>query len=235
MLLGIQYGSRRFTRDIDFSTPTLFANVDEGSLRSEIDRALAETVEALNYQLDCRIQAWRIQPSRKGTFPTLHATIGYAVIGTPEHRRLQKGQAPEALPLDYSFNETAPFVDMLACDDGKGVRTYGLTTLVAEKYRAVLQQPERDRSRGQDVYDLHHLLNEENGLREINRAELLQTIIEKSASRNVLVNRESLRMPEVMERTRAPYQSLAADVTDLPDFATAYADVRTFYESLPWK
>ena len=234
MLLGIVHGSSRFTKDVDFSTPQHFGDMDEGALRGALEEALVAAVERLGYGLDCRIQRWNVNPERGGTTPTLQVNIGYALVGSPAHRRLQKLQATDILPLDYSFNETAPFVDLLACDEGRCVQTYDLHTLIAEKYRALLQQESRNRVRGQDVYDLHFLLTQEADTFVLDRQSVLDILREKAAARNIDSHRAALRDENLQERARDSYAGLEFDADRLPAYEEAFGVVRAFYEALPW-
>lgn len=238
ILLAIRYRSSRFTRDVDFSTTSTYADFNRDSFNNEISKQLTHAVEALDYALDCKIQSSELRPrDENSTFPTLKLKIGYAYKNNSrEHKRLLAGQAPNIVELDYSFNEPAPTPDFLSIGDGATICAYTYADLIAEKFRAVLQQPIRKRYRRQDVYDLFLLLEKFplHDQEEIQR--VLQSLLISAQSRQVSVHAKSMQNPEVRSMSQHDYETLAAEIDeDLPDFDVAYDTVREFYESLPWR
>ncbi|WP_271190539.1 nucleotidyl transferase AbiEii/AbiGii toxin family protein, partial [Dactylosporangium matsuzakiense] len=113
------------------------------------------------------------------------------------------------------------------------VRAFTLGELIAEKLRALLQQPIRNRNRRQDVYDIA-LLIDENPLGDALRVKILETLIEKCRSRRIEPTRESIDDPEVARRAQRDWETLRLEVSDLPPFEERFAAVREFYRSLPW-
>ena len=58
ILLAIRYKSHRFTTDIDFSTERpRGGEITEYGVRKSLDSSLAQIVEELDYDLDCREQS----------------------------------------------------------------------------------------------------------------------------------------------------------------------------------
>ena len=56
ILLAIRYKSHRFTTDIDFSTEKpRGGEITEDGVRKSLDSSLAQMVEELDYDLDCRV------------------------------------------------------------------------------------------------------------------------------------------------------------------------------------
>jgi predicted nucleotidyltransferase component of viral defense system len=113
------------------------------------------------------------------------------------------------------------------------ILVYSLNDLVAEKFRALLQQVTRDRYRRQDVFDLYYLICHAD-VANIPKDLLLQTFIEKCESRGIKPNQGSLEDDEVRRRASSEWETLAREVENLPDFDTAYSEVIELYRSLPW-
>lgn len=239
ILMAIRYETGRFTKDIDFSTTAHYRDFQAGQAEflSALDAAIQKTVNVLGYQLDCRRQSTKLEPKRDGgNFQTLHISIGYAYIGSSEHRKLAALQAPKTVQVDYSFNEQIHDMDLLSVENGDiALRVYGELTQVAEKLRATLQQAERNRARGQDIYDLFHLFTKYPITDEERKAALLETLKEKALSRGIVAEKSSMANPEIKKRSASRYANLKDTVErELPDFEEAYACVQRFYESLPW-
>ncbi|MGX2042278.1 nucleotidyl transferase AbiEii/AbiGii toxin family protein (plasmid) [Methylocaldum sp. MU1018] len=161
VLLALSYSSPRYTKDIDFSTAIKRPDFDLEDFRRQLEASLIDTVETLGYGLDCRIQSCEQNPkSEDATFPTIQVSIGYAYKGTPAHKRLQAGSSPEVIRIDYSLNEPVEETELFELEEGSLIRAYSFVEMVAEKFRALLQQEVRNRIRRQDIYDLHYVLKE---------------------------------------------------------------------------
>lgn len=237
ILLAMRYGSPRFTRDVDFSTPLKLGEVTKEEIKQRMDSALRLTVEQLDYGLDCRVQRCEVHPANKPkpTFPCIELRIGYAPKGTPMHKRLLQGQCPQAVSIDYSLNEAVEEADTLSLGEGDGtLRVYSLVEVVAEKLRALLQQKERNRYRRQDVYDLARLVDQLTGPGLKGR--VLHSLRRKCRARGIEPGADSLDDPEIRRRAEAEYLTLKDDVPGiLPGFDVSYAAVQAFYHSLPWE
>lgn len=237
ILLALQYAGDRFTRDIDFSTSSTQAELSVESVKEELDQALVTAVEQLDYGLDCRIQSYELRPpGTEASWPTLTITIGYAPKLEPRrHRHLLRGQATDVLSLDLSYNEVVTALEFIDIPGGSQIRASSLTDLVAEKYRAMIQQPIRHRARRQDAYDLYRLLSQADLQPAETRRRVLAALRAKSSSRGIAVDRDSLRNPDVIARSQTEYPLLKAEISsELPAFEQAYGAVRAYYESLPW-
>lgn len=237
VLLALSYNSPRYTKDIDFSTAIKRSEFDLTDFRRQLEESLIDAVETLGYGLDCRIQSCTQNPkSEDATFPTIQVSIGYASKGTPAHRRLQAGGAADVVRIDYSLNEPVEETDLYELEEGSVIRTYSLVEMVAEKFRALLQQEQRNRVRRQDIYDLYYVLND-HPLRGDPRTQerILERLLEKSRIRDLPVNPEAMSNPEIRRRSEAEYLKLASEIEgNLPPFAQVYDFVETFYRSLPW-
>ena len=237
ILLALQYQGDRFTRDIDFSTGKTVPEMSVDGVVEELTAALSLQVQMLNYGLDCRIQGYELKPPGENrTWPTLQLRIGYAPMADPaRHRRLLNGKSPAVLALDLSYNEVITAVELVSIPGGAQVQAYALPDLIAEKLRAMLQQPSRHRNRRQDVYDLYRLLSRSEVQEGAFQTAVLQALKAKSTARNLVVNRESIADPEVRRRSERDYAHLRAEIaSELPEFEQAYVAVRAYYEHLPW-
>jgi len=239
ILMALAYGSARYTKDIDFSQVQKYKTGDEAILLNEFSQALTDVVEEVDYGLDCRIQSHSLQPPSKKnpTFPTLTVKVGYAYkYDVRNHRRLLEKNATSIVELDFSFNESTQSADTFDISSGHELLTYSLPDLVAEKYRALLQQEERNRYRRQDVYDLHYLIEHKSETLANKRSEILNTLKQSAASKNLEIARESMGSANIIRRTAQEYDLLEAELPSgaLPKFDVAYETVKHFYESLPW-
>lgn len=235
ILLALRYDSTRHTTDLDFSNSGPYSRERGQSVLDALKATLPVAVEELGYDLDCRLQSHDVQPSPDHTYVNLEMRIGYAAKGTRAHFRLMRCQAPAAVSIDYNFLEGVPEPELIEIGDGGTLRVYGLTTLIAEKYRAMLQQTSRNRVRRQDVYDLNYLLGRSDLPDPRDRSRMLEVLISKCEERGITPTRGSMSSEDVYRRTQAEYANLAAEVEGpLPDFDVSFRRVRQFYEGLPW-
>lgn len=237
ILMALHYRSERYTSDVDFSTPDPFTEEAENIFREELGRALALAPESLEYNLACRIQSFRVDPGRDKTFVTLRLKIGYAEPGTSSYKRLEAGQSSQTVGLDYSFRESIPELEVVELTQDGELQVYGLSTLVAEKLRALLQQPIRDRGRRQDIYDLHFLIEAQPVLQlAVTKTQILRDLMLKCAERDILAKADSFDAPEIRRRAAEEYDTLAEELPEggLPPFETSFTAVADLYRNLPW-
>ena len=237
ILLGLAYGSPRQTTDIDL-TAAFDADGDiDDRIRTLLDSALPRTAASLGYaDLVLRTQSARGRPNHifpEAEFPALKLKIAYARRGTNEERALNEGTAPSVIDVDISFNEPLNHVQILELTGGQELYAYGVIDLVAEKYRALLQQIPRNRYRRQDVYDIDMLLP---GILadEIAPAEILEALLNKCSARRLKPNRRSLDNAQVKNRASRDWNTMELELDELPKFEDCYERVATFYRSLPW-
>ena len=158
ILMGLAYDSPRQTIDIDLTT-LLAPEGDVGdTVRKLLDSMFPLAAAALGYAgLIVKTHSVKPQPKAKfpdAKFPALKLKIASAKRGTTQEKALQEGKAPVVIAVDISFNEPLLQIQVLELTGGQELRAYGLVDLIAEKYRAILQQVPRKRYRPQDVYDL---------------------------------------------------------------------------------
>lgn len=239
ILMALCYDSSRFTRDIDLSQKERYKQGDEDRLLSELGSAIQETVNEFDYGLDCRIQSYELRPrsEKNPTFPTLNVKVGYAYYyDKRSHQRLIGGNASTVIEIDFSFNETTKSAEEVSISEGHTLLRYSVIDLVAEKFRALLQQEERNRYRRQDIHDLYYLLKKIPTEIDAIKPQIYQALIASSLSKQLVINKKSMNESSIRDRTKYEYNQLKLEVADkdLVDFDEAYDAVMQFYESFPW-
>lgn len=237
VLLAIRYGTGRLTKDIDLSTALKAEEFDQEKVLTLLTNSLALAVEELDYGLDCKIQSSRLDPKHipNPTFPCLSISIGHAYKGSPKHKKLMSGQSSTVVTIDYSINEQVPNLENLIVSESTNLIAYTLLDIIAEKYRALLQQKSRRRARRQDVFDLNILLQSPTVYSETDKHTILSSLKLKSESRDIFPKREDIRSAELIERAKSEYLTLEQEVSaKLPDFDSSYETIAKFYEELPW-
>jgi predicted nucleotidyltransferase component of viral defense system len=229
MLLGIRYNSDRFTEDIDFSTSKKYSEIDN------------EAFDELPYGIKCLVQSLKVQPKKyieSATFPSLKLKVGYAHTSNDRNiSRLNAKNCTNTVKIDYSFNEVTHKIDDLIIDDEEGILAYGFEDLFAEKLRSIHQQVVRNRSRRQDIYDLHYLIKNTEPPSEEEKMNILRFLFDKSQERlpDGMLHINSLEDEDIKKCSSEDYHLLAAEIEgELPNFEDAYAVVNDFYKSLPW-
>jgi len=237
-LMALGFSSDRLTSDVDF---TAMADPEgfEEAMTADLNRLMPRAAIQLGYlDLICRVQSVRKMPKSRNfadhAFPALLVRIGSAKRDTPEARRLDAGAAPRVLDVEISFRDHVYSSQSLQlAQAGVAVRAFSLHELLAEKFRALLQQPIRNRFRRQDVYDIAFLIAR-HALDDEDRAIIHRTLIEKCATRHITPTAASLVDPEVRRRAEADWESLGLEVEDLPAFAACFDRVAELYAALPW-
>ena len=239
ILMGVVYESPRQTGDIDFTTiidpqPGIAEEISE-ALNGNFPRAAAE----LGYpDLMCRVQSFRYFPKGE-TFPKFEGPavkmgIGYARRGSPQEKHFHAGKAPKKLEVDISFREPVGAIQIVKHRTAAATfRAYSLLDLMAEKFRALLQQEKRNRFRRQDIYDLDALLTAFT-LDADEQQRLLAILREKSAARQITPTQDALEHPETIRRAKEDWNSLELELGGVPDFDECFTRVNGFYRALPW-
>lgn len=240
-LMAIAFGSKRVTGDVDF-TVTAQHNEFADMFEPMLDEALQRASSVLGYtDLICKVQSCHKEPSKTkfdentANAPALKLNIGIAQRNTPQAERLAQNQSAHVLSLDLSFKEPVTTSLPLQLEETKlTIQAYTLEEIIAEKLRATLQQVVRNRSRRQDIYDIHWLL-ENFEITDGQRATIHAALIVKGEARDLPTNASSMDNPEVKERSSRDWASMKIEIGKaLPDFEETYAQVNTFYKSLPW-
>ncbi|MCB9958933.1 MAG: nucleotidyl transferase AbiEii/AbiGii toxin family protein [Rhodospirillaceae bacterium] len=239
ILMGVAYHSLRQTADVDFTT-TLPANQDSfveisNGLATSLPRAAAE----LGYpDLVCQVQSHKFYPTPE-TFdcargPALRVKIAYARRGSSQAQKIPNGNCPDVLSIDISFREPVGAIQILKLGQASGqIAAYSLADLLAEKLRALLQQPIRKRNRRQDIYDIASLIGRF-PIGKPERSQIHKLLLRKCAARDLTPTATSLSESEVRERAGRDWHTLRLEIGEVPDFDACFARVEEFYKSLPW-
>lgn len=235
-LLGIRHASKRYTKDVDFSTDLKFKDFNEQKFREELNDSLISAAGELGYTFRCWVQRTEIEPNPNGTFPTLRVNVGYANYTNPKEKKfIDSENSPKVLKIDYSFNEATYNPEVINLSDESSIIAYSIIDIVAEKIRSVLQQAARDRNREQDIYDLNFIIGEVKFDDEA-KFNILQTLIKKSVGKEIdaYLNSGGLDQDDIKSRSKERYPRLSETVPDLLDFEESYETVNNFFKSLPW-
>lgn len=237
ILMGLAYDSPRQTTDIDLTTALAVGGGVGDEVRKLLDSEFPRAAAALGYA-DLILKTHSVKLLPKGKFPNtkysaLKLKIASAKRGTTQEKTLQEGKTPVVIDVDISFNEPLLQIQVLELTGGQELRAYGLVDLIAEKYRAMLQQVLRHRNRPQDVYDLDRLIvrNEIGGALH---AQILDALVAKCRAREIEPTHASLDDPEIKTRAGADWRSMDLELGELPDFEGCYTRVSEFYRNLPW-
>ncbi|ATY32977.1 nucleotidyl transferase AbiEii/AbiGii toxin family protein [Sphingomonas psychrotolerans] len=237
-LMALAFKSERVTGDVDFSASVGPADYDK-MLVQELNAQLPRVAIQLGYlDLICRVQRVIKRPRPQNfenmDFPALLVRIGSAVRGGREQAQLEAGQATRVVDVEISFRDQVyQFQELNLANAGAAVRAFTLHEIIAEKLRALLQQPGRDRYRRQDVYDIAFLLDD-HPLQKHDLERIHETLVEKCGTRGITPTVGSLADPEVRRRAEADWGTLKLELASLPPFDERYARIEAFYRSLPW-
>lgn len=239
ILMGVVYDSPRQTADIDFTT-TLLPTADvDAVVRKALDRELPRVTAKLGYpDILCKVQSIGKRPTAKRfekfDFPAVNMKVGYALRGSRQEARLKLRQASNVIEADFSFNEPVGTIELVKLGEtGSRLMVYSLIDLIAEKYRALLQQESRDRKRRQDVYDIAHLLLRFK-LDDDEPGKVLSCLREKCEAREITPTMNSIRSKELIRRAKVEWNSMAIELNEIPPFEECFNVVEKFYISLPW-
>lgn len=239
LLMGIVYESPRQTTDIDYTTildPTPEIAED---LSKTISEAFPSVAASLGYpDVVCKIQTIKHMPRVKGfadaEAPGFKITVGYAKRGTPQEKQVHAKRAVTVLHADVSFKEPVGGIQIVRLGEhGQEIAAYSLKDMIAEKYRAYLQQEKRNRVRRQDIYDLHLLLGRFQ-FDEEEKSEILKRLLDKSQARGLSPSKDSMSQKELIDRAKSEWGTLELEIGSVPPFEDCFKIALEFYQSLPW-
>ncbi len=202
--LDFVWQPNRSTKDLDFSSTD--PELGGERLRTLLSQSLEQVGRTLG--LAFRIQKVdRQPPGEDKTFVTYRVTIGYALPDDLRNReRIAKEQpCPNVIPLDVSLNEPVCATQPVDVQSVYRLRVSTREDIVAEKLRALLQQPIRNRNRRQDLLDIAVLLR--SGV-DLDRAKVAEYLLLKAGARDVSVSRAAFKDPDVEQRARMDYDEL---------------------------
>ncbi|MDE2722070.1 MAG: nucleotidyl transferase AbiEii/AbiGii toxin family protein [Gemmatimonadota bacterium] len=229
LLLGLVHNNTRMTSDIDLTATFPPSDDIDAKIRKILDRALPEVAARLGYA-GTVTTVHRISKSPRPNieelrFPSLSIKI--------EH--ISNGRQRDYIQIDISFNEPdIVSVDIIDIGDNIEIYAYSLVDVIAEKYRALLQQSSRRRKgRRQDIYDIDFLLNRfafDDNKKDI----VLEAILAKCRARDIDPDIDSIDNPEVERKAQDLWDSMKLETGSLPEFDDCFKKVRQFYKDLPW-
>jgi len=237
VLVGAVYESGRNTADLDFSTTLKPSKNFLGELEAELIIALpAAAAQVGSPETIIKVQSVKYRP-RPETFveanaPAIEVKFAYAERGTKSEDRLKSGHSSNVIYADISFNEEISQIEEICIGDtGLSFYAYSKCDLIAEKLRSILQQKTRRRNRRQDTYDLWFLIKNYPSSSE-ERADIKDVFLTKCRSRGIEPDPLSMADEEIVERSRAEWETLVSEVDYLPEFDIAFGVVAGFYTKL---
>jgi len=204
--LRFLHQSPRSTVDLDFTAPADFPD-DEPSIRALLDDAFAHGAEL--YGLKVKTQSIRRDPSNTArTRPTWSIKAAYQFPqdrhfhAFDEHRNLS-----QVVEIEISLNDVVCETHTASLGPSAGARitVCTLEDIIAEKLRALLQQPIRKRHRRQDLYDIARLFST---LRDrLDLAKISDYLKRKCAARDIIPTRAMFN-EDIRARASLEYESL---------------------------
>ena len=235
LLLGLVHNSPRMTRDIDFTAGFPPQEGIDTSVERALNKALPLVIAELGYA-GSQATVERIETRPKKIENPLGAARAPDLKITVQYVSISRGQQKtDIVPIDLSFNEpTNPKrIDILNIGEGIELDAYSPAEVIAEKYRALLQQILRNRRRRQDVYDIDFLLGSYEFDDDL-KVSIHEALVEKCQAREIDPDINSLDNPEIRKRAEEEWTTIELETGALPEFDRCFENVRQFYRQLPW-
>lgn len=207
--LDFVWQPNRSTLDLDFSVDhaTLTFEIDE----SEVERLFGMATSAVQrrFAIWLAVNSVRQQPpGRNRTFPTFVVRCGYALADEPKLiARMARGRpSSQVLDVEIGVNEPIGASTTISLDDrSPALRVATIEDIVAEKLRALLQQPIGNREHRQDLLDIAVVVQSHTLLDRELVSRFLRT---KSEARGIVPSRVAFQNPEIQRRARVDYDAL---------------------------
>jgi predicted nucleotidyltransferase component of viral defense system len=176
------------------------------------------------------VQSRKLLPPKKDPrqFPAFQITVGYSRFAkrTPPYNQIVK--------LDITLNEVVCEHELIQVST-MTLRVSSLEDILAEKLRALLQQPIRKRNRPNDVFDIWYYATRFGSALDIDRiARFLQQ--KGDAVDGIDVATKALfRRDAIKERAEVGYSKIESRLphgTVMPSFADAFAGVLSLVDRL---
>ena len=207
--LDFMWQPNRSTLDLDFSTARVVADLgrEAESLRTLFTGALNSV--GPGFGVLCRIaRVEQRPPGSDKTFVTYLIRVAYALPDQESLRQrmgIDPTYGPQLIDIEVSINEPICADEPRDIDGTHPLRISTVEDIVAEKLRALLQQPIRKRARPQDLLDIAVVLRQGPPL---DRALVTDFLLRKAAARTISVSHDAFHHPEIMERARRGYDEL---------------------------
>jgi predicted nucleotidyltransferase component of viral defense system len=206
--LDFVWQPNRSTVDLDFSVDhkSALATPDADTIQTLLERGNGVAIAATGILLVVH-QVRRNPPGEDRHFVTFQGRVGYSLPDQARLRqRMEQGErSPQVIDLDISINEPIGDARIRELSSGVFLRVATIEDIVAEKLRALLQQPIRNRHRRQDLLDIAVVLREN---ATFDRGLVAAFLLTKAEARGVPVSRAAFRNPEVAERASVGYAEL---------------------------
>ncbi len=220
----------RSTKDLDFSATDSMLTAEE--LASLLTPSLSRVTGRTGVLY--RVQRMEQQPPGSNrTFITHEGTIDYALPDDRRNRQLieQEQSSKAVVPIEVSLNEPACGTEELEIEGSNPVQVCRIEDIVAEKLRALLQQPLRNRHRPQDVLDICVAVRE---YPHLDLDLVARFLLEKAAARSVPVSRAAFHQDEIRIRAAQGYNGLKETTRrSFPELEEAFAAVLSLVDRLP--
>ncbi len=154
------FGNPRSTLDLDFTARVDFPD-DPERIHELLNQALKYALNRFQVKARCQ-SVHRNPPGLDKTFPTYLAKVGYQLPGDRYYQNFDEDRNyPQVIELEISLNDVICETESWKLDEStEALSRCSLEDTLAEKLRALLQQPIRNRSRPQDVYDIASRIRE---------------------------------------------------------------------------
>ncbi|WIG94326.1 nucleotidyl transferase AbiEii/AbiGii toxin family protein [Myxococcus sp. SDU36] len=226
--LDFVWQPNRSTKDLDFSSIESGLTADD--IQKHLGRALEQTGRSLG--ISFRIQKIdRQPPGPNRTFVTYQVSVGFALEDDLNNRdRIARGDPSKAvIPIDISLNEPVCGDELVEIHGLARLRVSTVDDIIAEKLRALLQQPIRKRNRCQDLLDIAMLVRTHP---EINHIRIAEYLHRKAHARGVPVSHAAFDNPEVSQLARVDYDSLKQTARTFIPFEEAWLELRALVAQL---
>lgn len=207
--LDFVWQPNRSTLDLDFSIDhdVVGFDINPESIDRHVGRALVAYQQRVGVFL--RVHGVRQRPPGPNrAFPTFLVRVGYAIPDQEVlQRRMMDGRpSPHVVDIEISANEIIGGDASVRLEDAlPPLRVSTVEDIVAEKLRALLQQPIRNRQRRQDLLDIAVLLRLH---QQIDRERVARFLILKSEAREIDARKSAFENPEIKLRARVDYDAL---------------------------
>lgn len=209
--LDFVWQPNRSTLDLDFSIDhDHVAFVIE---EDTIERLFSTAIQIISQRFGLQLAVHFVRqepPGPNRTFATYVVRIGHALPDEVKLRiRMNQGRpSPNVIDVEISINEPICATSFTQLDElSPSLRVCTLEDIVAEKLRAILQQPIRNRMRRQDLLDIAVIMRLQPDI-DLEKVSDFLTI--KCHARNMVPSRSMFHNPEIYRRARVDYDGLRA-------------------------
>lgn len=247
IIMSLVYAGNRFTSDLDATSLLSMDELSPEKLETDLEKQLKASEIELNYGLAFKVHSVKPQPAKtykEIKFPSYKVTVGYAKTdNNKEMGRLRNKQSHNTITIDISFNESVTVADTecLELKEGRNILCYSLEQLIAEKYRSLLQQVKRNRTRRQDVFDIYQLLVKyKEHFNDSNTKESVLNKLKKCSQGKEIdgfLHQEGIFDERIKQMALGDFETLELEI-DLEKIGVSPEDmfnvVSDYFRSLPW-